>query len=289
MNKVLLINKNQKDFEEFILKFDSINVNNNNIVSNFIFDDKIFETYYHKLNDDFYCLYFILPNQIPFQIFTDENKGTPILSIELILELQKKISLVKEDFIFAVHWGGINKDSLVEFNEGFNKQLLKEQITNFKFAYYSSTIDGIDNINNLNALKSIFLSQISGKELSKLDFKTYREKLIDLWLPLAIDIQGLSEVIKKNDGNAKEYWKEIKCSTSNFYSLLKEHNDIVQHNEGLQIVESEEISLLNFLNELDNNSIDKIPDCKYLNPDSNFFFPVWMQELLKKIDMIEKN
>jgi len=53
---------------------------------------------------------------------------------------------------------------------------------------------------------------------NKLDLENQKKKLINLWLPLAIDIQGLSEV-QNDTQKAEKYFKEVKKETEYLNSL----------------------------------------------------------------------
>lgn len=128
-----------------------------------------------------------------------------------------------------------------------------------------------------------------------------KKKLINLWLPLAIDIQGLSEVYQKSQhaenkeawrNKALEYWKEIKTSMENggkkFEQLLEEHNKIIEEStlDGSADEKNEKFVnfLSNFLKNLDSTKNNELPK-KYLNPeDKNSFFPNWLEDYVRQLN-----
>lgn len=141
--------------------------------------------------------------------------------------------------------------------------------------------DALENPNDKNKIKikkdkfeSVWNYYYVGLEQKKND-------LIKLWLPLAIDIQGLSEVFQKREQDkAKKYWGEIKGSTESFNNLWIDHNNIAEDNNELKLYESKETKLKDFLKDLDSTNKDKLPDDKYLNPNSNSFFPKWLEKYI---------
>lgn len=117
-----------------------------------------------------------------------------------------------------------------------------------------------------------------------------KNRIINLLLPLAIDIQGLSEV--KNDDNIpKKYWEAIKISTGNFYKLWTDYNEIIKElNEFMDKIPDVK-KLEEFLKLLDKKetTVEVLIEQNYLNPDNGFFLPAWLKKYAKEIDKeIEK-
>jgi hypothetical protein len=111
-----------------------------------------------------------------------------------------------------------------------------------------------------------------------------KKKVISLWLPLAIDIQGLSEVKVK----ALEYWKEIRNAHLNdngkqkkFVNLIKEHKDLTEKFDELKLNEKDENDIEKFLKNLD-DSQEVLPLIKTLDNGSHFFFPEWFERWAHK-------
>ena len=152
----------------------------------------------------------------------------------------------------------------------------------------------------LNYLNSILNSDEKNLEqeikalyyyISKKKYLSITKNIISNWLPLAIDIQGLSEVYQKSqkakkkkdwEDKAKEYWGEIKKSGP-FLSLWGNHNEIAGDYQELKLDKSEESKLKTFLEELDSTNRKKIPEEKYLDPESDFFFLNWLEKYTKRI------
>jgi len=144
---------------------------------------------------------------------------------------------------------------------------------------------------NLKDLKSAFVPDFKKKIIE------LKHKLIALWLPLAIDIQGLSEVINNSDdknNRANDYWNTIKGSNV-FATLLNEHNklinvcnDFLEKYKELKITvnKKNERELKNFIETLDKNNItvNVLIKQNYLNPDKDFFLPVWLKKYATVID-----
>lgn len=111
-----------------------------------------------------------------------------------------------------------------------------------------------------------------------------KNELIKLWLPLAIDIQGLSEVFKnKEKDKANKYWREIKESNKSFISLLKSHKKIANGHKKLKLNDSEEKKIKDFLIMLDNTDKEELPT-NYLETRSAFFLPNWLEKFANKIN-----
>jgi len=124
-----------------------------------------------------------------------------------------------------------------------------------------------------------------------INFKGKKNKIIKLWLPLAIDIQGLSEFYQKSkqvndkeewENKFKEYWTEIRKNWSdNFYNLLNEHSKIAEDYEELKLTPEMEVEKLKqFLIELNNS--ENNPPIKYLDKKGGFFFPNWLKKFIEK-------
>ena len=143
---------------------------------------------------------------------------------------------------------------------------------------------------NLDDLKSAFIPDYKKKIVE------LKHKIIKLWLPLAIDIQGLSEVINSDDKNnqANDYWNKIKGS-NDFTTLFDEHNKLINvYNDFLEkykelkitVKKENEGKLKIFIETIDKNNINVnvLIEQNYLNPDNDFFLPKWLKKLAKTID-----
>jgi len=169
-------------------------------------------------------------------------------------------------------------------------------VDNNKFGLLSSNDFQPSIFNASGKIKKKNFEYIWNHYWNKLDLE--KKKLIIHWLPLAIDIQGLSEVYQKaqheKDKNAwknkaLEYWKDIKTSMENserkFEQLLGEHNQIAGDVNEFKLEESgkKEGKLVQFLSNLDSTENDKLPE-KYLDPKDKFFFPNWLEDYVRKLN-----
>lgn len=119
----------------------------------------------------------------------------------------------------------------------------------------------------------------------KIDYSIIKNRLISLWLPLAIDIQGLSEVIKDND-KAKKYWREIKKNnTTDLVNLIEKHDKIAK-NTNLKLDNNDKNQISRFLKSLNSKKVEDLPDSQYLKPDGDFFFPNWFMSFINKFNNI---
>jgi len=134
---------------------------------------------------------------------------------EKLIELDKILSIKfpQNDRIIAIHWGGMeNSTALINY-------ILPKTDASFKLingtaylTFYSDSNDQIRTKTN-GAIYKFLLAR-----LKILSFAYLKKMIIKLWLPLAIDIQGLSEV--QNDTvKADEYFAEVKNETEYLESL----------------------------------------------------------------------
>lgn len=77
---------------------------------------------------------------------------------------------------------------------------------------------------------------------NKLNIEYQKKKIINLWLPLAIDIQGLSEI--KDKENIEEYLKDVlndieKIDIKKFCKDWKEISEVLSLNGGEQLLDKE--------------------------------------------------
>ena len=135
------------------------------------------------------------------------------------------------------------------------------------------------------------LSEITGDEIFKtineISIKKklykYKQELISLWLPLAIDIQGLCEVDEKFKN---DYFNDLKdnCSAdlvTKHVQLINEINKLTKKN-----IQTDEEKLSLLIMTLNNSNLDKIEEKGYLNPDGIFFLPKKLQQLSEQFDEI---
>lgn len=158
--------------------------------------------------------------------------------------------------------------------------------------------DGADynnqiNINNFDKVWHFYWDVI--------ELEYQKKNIINLWLPLAIDIQGLSEV-QNDTKKATEYFNNIKSETAYFESLKSFPNDDEfpqwkeievylkknEHTKSYADFKPNSIAEMFLKEENDFNSF-KRNEANYLlkekdgSPNPNFL-PNWLQEVVKVID-----
>lgn len=115
--------------------------------------------------------------------------------------------------------------------------------------------------------------------------RKHKNRLISCLLPLAIDIQGLSEVSKNKK---KEYFTEIQDCYSektkkNFSSKINEiFNDLKEK----KIKINDKNELFELFENLKMMQYDEFVK-KYCNKDKGFFLPSWLQTLVSRLDEIK--
>ena len=134
--------------------------------------------------------------------------------------------------------------------------------------------------------------------LDTIEFVNHKKSLINLWLQLAIDIKGLSEV---KDEIRTEYFEEIKRETVYLESLKSFPNtdEFPRWEEIIKELVKDEtkkdygsFNPLTLVKEIEKNvtlSSFKESEAKYLekeidNKPNPKFLPNWLQEVVKKID-----
>lgn len=154
------------------------------------------------LKDNYYRLYNTDQKFMLILLRTDYEKiNKEFWTKEKLEELDKALTEIysQDKIVIAIHWGG------EENNTYLNKYILPNTDANFKLnngegylTFYSDSNDDI----SLKTHDNIYSFLIDRVEKLSLDYQ--KKKLINLWLPLAIDIQGLSEVENEN------YYNDIK-------------------------------------------------------------------------------
>jgi len=130
---------------------------------------------------------------------------------------------------------------------------------------------------------------------NKLDLEYQKKTIINLWLPLAIDIQGLSEV-GDNEAKAKKYFEEIKKENNCLTSLIEfpKEEDFPRWEEIKNSLEGEyknftpsdlvnDILSANDYNSFKSNE-NKYLDSKINNKPNPTYLPNWLQEVVRILD-----
>jgi len=236
---------------------------------------------------------------IPKELQGDKNEETFILCIngqnfrftENNLELKGRIKNIFNKLKIRCgicHPGGRHTLSDVLENNDFLEEV-----------YLNTYSKPEESIKILNLLNEILNSNENNRNEKLRDLYDYinkekyisaKKKILANWLPLAIDIQGLSEVYQKSikgenkadwEKKAKEYWEEIKDSVNNFEQLLKEHNVIAGDYKELKVEGLGQNGLKSFLTYLDSKEKNELPD-NYLDPQKYSFFINWLEDIANK-------
>jgi len=133
-------------------------------------------------------------------------------------------------------------------------------------------------------------SKASFKNIEEVFFQPLvyvKKKLISLWLPLAIDIQGLSEV-REDEKKKQNYFNDIK----KFYKNHPIENEKVEKikicikDDGIKnLIDERKTKCEEILQNIksDQNNLDEFYK-EYVNKENQSFFPSLLQNLVKKID-----
>jgi len=135
--------------------------------------------------------------------------------LEMLKEIAKEENFDLQDLIFVIHWGREPRDKSEKYTENFRKWIKKcsNNDTDFLVTYWTTQI-GEDrqlieklkkgNFDEINFQEILQRYQNRAKNLTEL-----LHRIAYLFLPLDIDLQGISEVLKREDKTqAKEYYKE---------------------------------------------------------------------------------
>lgn len=219
---------------------------------------------------------------------------------EQIIKLFNKQKIIDEndsEYIFVVHWGG---QEALEQDLHLKLNLQLKNNGNNKLRFASFTHSYYNKIKTFDGLLEIIHSQIDEKVFDSFEYDLIKKNLINLWLPLAIDIQGLSEV-QNDTENAPKYFEEIKKETEYLASLSSFPNNKEGKNQDFprwdEIKKNElkngykDFNLVNLVEELTNKDFNsfKTEKKKYLdskigdNPNPNFL-PNWLQEVVNILD-----
>lgn len=247
------------------------------------------------------------------ELIVDENKASIVFSwlrkkesIDETENLKKIISTIdsKSKLILLHHDNGILPIDLKDLNlicQSFDDGRGPIYFQNGGLVHTGDNYKNIDNwiaeLEKFNVLKEIF-----NKLWGIYTIEDQKKKLINLWLPLAIDIQGLSEV-QSDTQKAEEYFNEIKNENEYLTSLLSfgKEEDFPRWQEIIEELMKEaktkpyaEFNPISIVDELkkENQTFDsfKNNDAKYLenkngdilNPN---FLPNWLQEVVSVIDL----
>ena len=268
-------------------------------------------------------------------IFTPGPRNYHIKDVEFDILREKIMVYKEEELLVLIHSIQFNKDQKKEINtlssgrmQEFKRGGKIYDILNFKTSWFNEPL-------NENTLIEIWEEYSIKKNLIK-----HKHKVITSWLPLAIDIQGLSEVEKskrdeylkdifESNNNNHNYYKQLlvdfwnmmveqkfnidkkafkkvndskneKSLQSILKNTKKELNDYFyrEKDESIDIGFNQDMKSINadsyfvkFINKMDEvcNNIDDIDDLfsNYISKSQrNFFFPLWLQEFAKKLDVI---
>ncbi len=190
-----------------------------------------------------------------------------------ILDTYLRNFFPNDKIIVAIHWGGEGYQAQTKKYVDLNNKLKDGEIS---LTYYSEHHDKITMIDDLIRL----VPNIKERVESKTNLK---KTLINLWLPLAIDIQGLSEV-QNETHKADEYFNEIKMETD-YLNLLKSfpNEDFPNWEEIKNELGNgyKEFNPVKLVDEMINKSFTDF-DKKYFSDPS--FLPNWLQEVVRVID-----
>ena len=221
--------------------------------------------------------------------------GETLQSIEEIVEIAKKIDIK----ILSICHPGLALEI---------EDVIKEYPFLSLKASFSSvgTLRPDDICQSLKAIESTTSFEEFGKKVKELEAlilgqadkekekKTYHDwlqtkyRIINIWLPLAIDIHGLSKVIKTDPNKAEEYWTELRKDSGKFSLLLRDFKNLIKESDELKdrISGDNEVENMNeFLKRIvsEETTVSTLKESGYLNPDAGFYFPNWLGSFSKSL------
>ncbi len=187
----------------------------------------------------------------------------------------------------------LNRNILIFYHGALEHKFITKLVEQSKINKNKVIIESFHHIEKTEPYESFKIKDV--KKIKTILINQYKNRIIYHWLPLAIDIQGLSE-IKDDPTKVNRYWEEIVEGYESFPDLLSEHNKMNIDIEDIEDIIAEIEKFERFLNELEDNrkeiTVDKIKG-NYLDPQAEFFFPKWLNSLAQKLDSvtnkIEKN
>ena len=277
MKNYILLNRS-KPFEDFNTKyFDNCEEQSNEIFNISREDNNLCHGSYFGLNckvNSYSLLHFCNKNSaaIPSDYI---NSETLKLIIDKLVNTYAYLGTSKSN-ILAIHFG--NKEGKELWDHTYKLDENLKSYKKFRVTYYTSTEhDKYD----FNELFKVFDKQI----MMDYAFQNTKKELIELFIPLAIDFQGLelAEHEKKN-----KYLKEI-ISSYDFDKILKRFEELIVLLKGIKDPKRE--YLKKFLNEHTEFKMKIQSDefiGKYMKKNRNVFsFADWFKAFVQELDEYE--
>lgn len=194
------------------------------------------------------------------------------------------ISISKEAVIIPINWE--QKIKVYQFSGASGENdYIYFGTTNHDGLFSPSRNNDVIHVENFNKVWNYYWNE--------LELNYQKKKLIDTFLPLAIDIQGLSEVSqdKKNS-----YFKRIKATLQKkgeegktLFELLTNFPDddfSAGWNEIKDLIDSDydKFSTKQLAEEISMNDFNAFSKSDFLKPDNSWFLPKWLQHVVSKFD-----
>jgi hypothetical protein len=217
-----------------------------------------------------------------FDLLTNGQKDENKVSIKLDV-ITNIIARVKESYypneehpvIAAVHWGGLDNADSQSYTNKFNDYLDKIDNADIRLAYFSKTLPSLD---NLEELKKIFYDQIWGSSKKEVELQNLKNKVFNHWVPLAIDMRGLSDV---EENRRAIYYNDIRKDILENRNTLKDGWDKMKP-ELLMIVDT--FDPYSIVNDICLSEFGKFCS-KYNKSEGHFLLlPNWLDKVVKEID-----
>jgi len=216
-----------------------------------------------------------------------------------------KIESSNEDisYFIGIHWGG---SGYPEYTKDIVDETNRLKGGKSFLSYYSETDDEIHKWDEttFNIIKEKIEERVGYKFRIKNDLIKLKDELIKTYLPLAIDIQGLSEIVKSDLKKGGKYYNEIRRE------LVNVENKETEYCTSLKIFPKDfpdwkiiknkyQKKYKTFFPSKIVNTMLKSPDLSksfiknYLKePDSqnpSNFFPLWLKEVIDTIDKLTQD
>ena len=273
---IILIHKNKNDLDSFI---NNLGIENEEVILNI---EKII-LHMYKLKENAVSSYFSGSNKKVFDLLTNGIKDVDKISLNstLIKSIVKSVRQIYDlidqyPVIVAVHWGGFDDQTSQSYTNKFNADLDNDNIASIRFAHFSNTPT---NWTNWDDLKGIFYNQIWGSSKQEVELENLKKQVYNHWLPLAINMRGLSDV---EESKRAQYYEDIKKDIQENRNTLKADWDKIEPKVRIIVDTLAPYSIVDNIYLSDNIELF----CsKYSKSEKPFLLlPNWLESVVKEID-----
>ena len=224
-------------------------------------------------------------NNLPIEIsnlrnFNNQQDEENRIRIDAFIQLIQKLSQqeefkLNENLIFAIHWGGGDVDPNREYTENFKRWIEKcYGKINFIITFWTTAAKPPEPDNEINNKLGKANPEITEEDFDSwfdifkkrtipltTRFSLIKHRIMNSFLDLEIDWQGISEVYKKDKNKAKEYLNDVLNNKSENYYQQKLVNlwFYLTGNQDLKIIDEQNQTITSITSLLKK---DNLPDKK---------------------------